>query len=383
MIRVTIKTSLVLLLCTLVFACKKQLANQQKDILGEWIYMRSTHHPDKKDVRPIFPPMSKPTGFRFSSSNIFENKDGYYNWDEDKTIYLGNLSKYMLKNDSLYLWEPVKKQWEVFKIFKLTADSLIIGGNELRHDVYKRVIPNTESPKFEKIIISASGCFGSCPMMSISIDSSGSVLYNGQHYNSKNGFYKSQVSPSVFKELQNNFRKSDFSKLKLTYSVGYSDAQSFTITFIKNGKVYKTVDDYGGAAPHEFTWAYRPLMYLYQKINLQSTVEPNHLKGMASAGRAIFWVNNKALDVPKSELFFLFQKIDNGKTLKETDVKTNLSFKFPSSSNYYNIKTDGRYFKFTPKAKGSPIVIDIGYNFLTEKLKTNQWREVSEYDNID
>jgi hypothetical protein len=106
---------------------------------------------------------------------------------------------------------------------------------------------------------------------------------------------------------------------------------------------------------------------------------------MASAGSAIFWGNKKVLDVPKSELFFLFQKIDNGKTLKETGNKTNLSFKFSKSSksSNYTIKTDGRYFKFTPKAKGLPIVIDIGYNFLTEKLKTNQWREISEYDDID
>jgi hypothetical protein len=184
MIRVTIKTSVVLLLCTLVFACKKQLANQQKDILGEWVFVRSIYKRDKTGAKLLLPPMdNKPSGLKFSPSNIFENKNGYYNWDEDRTIYLGNLSKYMLKNDSLYLLEPVKKQWEVFKIFKLTADSLIIGGNELRHDVYKRFIPTTESPKFEKIIISASGCFGSCPMMSISIDSSGYFLYNVQHNN--------------------------------------------------------------------------------------------------------------------------------------------------------------------------------------------------------
>jgi hypothetical protein len=55
-----------------------------------------------------------------------------------------------------------------------------------------------DSEHFDEIIISSSGCYGTCPNNDISINKNGQVIYFGDEYNTVNGYYKSKVSSAKY-----------------------------------------------------------------------------------------------------------------------------------------------------------------------------------------
>ncbi|MRX68715.1 hypothetical protein GJU42_12135 [Flavobacterium resistens] len=46
--------------------------------------------------------------------------------------------------------------------------------------------------------------------------------------------------------------------MKNEYIASHTDDETISVTFIKNNKIIKTIEDYGQEAPTEFQWAYIP-----------------------------------------------------------------------------------------------------------------------------
>ncbi|MDN3580256.1 DUF6438 domain-containing protein [Mucilaginibacter flavus] len=361
------------------YSCKQgklQSANE-KNILGDWVKVRNPELKNKNSIVSEFPDFER-AGFSFFTNGTCNNKTGYLKRTDSTTIYLGNHSKYRISADSLYILNPDNSKWESYKLLKLTPDTLQFYLRD-RLATFKHYKLNTyKSINFDKIILSTSGCYGSCPIMSIILNNDGTVLFRGLGHTGKKGDYVGKITKEEFQQLQNNFFKTNIDSLKNFYRAGWTDDETISTTFVKNGKIYKTVDDYGRQAPYQFTWAYIPLRYLYQHIKLKPNPTPVFFARFNEVRGSSFRKDGSMAPHTESETFLLFDYLRNG---KQVNCQFNNRFKLHielSSFPYYDIDTDGRYYTFIQN--GKPVTIDIGFNFYDINAKNREWRKITEYD---
>ncbi|RZJ66045.1 MAG: hypothetical protein EOO47_25590 [Flavobacterium sp.] len=356
----------------LISACGSSIAQYEKKILGDWKEVKRIYKPGTYGA-----PNNGNSGFTFYPKNSYDNKQGFFNVVTNGVSFLGYSSKYTLKNDSLILFTPQSKETYTQKIYKLSKDSLIIG-NEYEKTVYARYKTNiNQSPQFDRIVLSTSGCFGKCPVITISIDKTGFLLFEGKRFTTKTGIYESVISKNLYKQLQDKFRQTDFTKLASDYSGSGTDDQIVSVTFLKNGRVFKTVSDYGRTAPAEFTWVYPAWTYLYQHVNLKKVRYYDLLQGYHIRGH--FKKDSSILVLSQSEDFLLYDMLRNGKRISQKAPAVYfMDVANEDEKIVGKIVTDGRYYTFLEK--GKTITIDIGFNFVTDIEKFHKWRAAGEYD---
>lgn len=215
-----------------------------------------------------------------------------------------------------------------------------------------------EKENFDKIIISKSPCFGSCPINDIEINKNGEIYYYGAHYNSKNGYFKSRIKVSEFNEIKNGLKKVNFLNLKDNYTANWTDVQEVSVTFVKDNKILKSITDYGSQSPKSFRINIEPLTYLYQKIKLEEDKTVKDLQYI----NLRFEKGNKIIKLTSSQIFFLWNLLNKS-------ITTSKSFKAEFITNYNTdydiskIETDGRFFKIFFKNKSS-VTYDLGFNFI-------------------
>lgn len=108
------------------------------------------------------------------------------------------------------------------------------------------VVPFPEGqPKDAKIELSRSGCFGSCPIYRVIVESDGRVTYEGKDFVSITGIHHSQISSSEVTALLERFRESNFLALESRYRIGATDLPTYCLK-LTIGSVEKTVEDYEG-----------------------------------------------------------------------------------------------------------------------------------------
>lgn len=377
------KNTIFILTILALFSCKSEKEQQlEKDIVGEWTYIRTLdiRKPNANDeLLPPPPPFRRNTsGYIFNEDKSCENKLGYYKRiegnerEERKIIYLGNKTKYKIEYDSLKIFNLLDNSWQSQKIFSITNDTLTIQTSDSLFAKYVRIKYQLKpNETYDKIIVSSSGCYGACPILDISIDKNGNVIYLGKRYNTQNGFFTSKISKVEYQNIETNFKKAEIKNLKDSYQANRTDDETVTITFVKNDKIVKSITDYGRQAPAELIWAYSPVRFLYQQINLKP-LKPeitNFPKWSIS-----FETNQKICNLTKSESFYLLTEIFKGKeVVQKFDSKYKIEF-WNDNDKKEILFTDGRIFKFTNKT------IDIGYNFLTENNLTTKFRNKNEYE---
>ncbi|WP_291145173.1 DUF6438 domain-containing protein [Flavobacterium sp. UBA7680] len=379
------KISLSILTIFILYSCQKNNdAQLSKDIIGEWTYIKTEdqRRPQKNDdiKLPPPPPFGRHIpGYIFSENNLCENKSGYFKRIEAverenrKTFFLGTETKYKIENDSLKILDLATKTWENQKITSIIGDTLTTEISDSIFAKYARtkykIDPNEN---YDKIIVSSSGCYGSCPVLNISIDNNGNVIYYGQEYNTKNGIFKSKITKNEYQKIQTNFKKADIKNLEDNYSANHTDDETVTISFIKNNKIVKSISDYGRESPSALIWAYVPVRYLYQQIKLIPLKVEKPLLSIWSIG---FTKGNQICVLTKSESFYLLTEILKGKeTAYKFESRYQIEFWNDDQNKKEIINTDGRYFKCRDK------IIDIGYNFLTVNNLSEKFRQKDKYD---
>jgi hypothetical protein len=106
-----------------------------------------------------------------------------------------------------------------------------------------------DSPKthrIEEIEYKTSGCFGTCPIFELTIDSNHQAVYKPIAFNKKKkGTFKGTIRSFEYDELVGLLNYIDFADLRDSYSVNWTDDQSsfLSITY-DDGKV-KKINDYG------------------------------------------------------------------------------------------------------------------------------------------
>lgn len=181
--------------------------------------------------------------------------------------------KYEVLNDTLFLLgeeENNARGRNKFTIVKLTADSLVLlSGKKQQNTIrYSKIHPkNNFTPA--AIYFASSGCFGSCPVMNLEIDSNRNVRFYGDHYTSITGGHKGKLSETVYNSIINKVRNLPVDSLKEYYSASWTDDESLGIAIAYGNKVIRSAAYGHEGEPIELYILLTQLKSLYKEINLQ------------------------------------------------------------------------------------------------------------------
>lgn len=374
------RLSLLPLFILLIYSCN---SFDKKDLTGEWII--EVKQEKKQDDEPLFPFQKDPQIIIFKDNGTYIYQNGMFNSDRNSRRYYGESTPFKIKGDSLLIFNPETKKFDSQKIVELSKNKIVL---ETKKKSLITLIPfksktyEKMNPPIDKIVVSKSPCYGSCPSNSTFIDNKGNFLFYGDLHNLKNGFFSAKVSSQITKEIFNELKYIDFHALKPIYSSNWTDMASSTITFISKGKIIKTVYDYGGESPFELRRLIRNISYLYQNIPLQTLkADPISVYDFTS--------RTQTIDLQESEIFYLFSELLKAKTISQYSENLPFTGKYllpvPTNEDYKNlylyrrsINTDGKIFKIQLEDKTFKTV-DLGYNFFNEnyliRLKNDSIRK--------
>jgi len=366
----------------------------KEQLIGEWERI------DKKNEFNDFllAPFYLPDGMTIFNDSI-EFYLGFFKYSSDSITgektrtYFGNIAPYKIEKGSIFIRSPLTKKWLFkWKFISAKNDTLELAFNDTTTLKYKRILYDLDTlPEFDQIIYSSSGCYGSCPVIDISINKDGNVLFQGEGYVKPLGFYSAKIDDKTKEYIFDKFRRANPTGLLDKYAIASTDRESLTTTFIKEGKIVKTIEDYGMAGPSELIWAYIPFANLYNSILLDSLPldEPFYPK----LHYFTFKKNGLILPLEKSESFYLWTEL---KKSKQTDKEVKPLYILTFRGNYtYSgpdpnkdkqhkyeikaIKTDGQLFKFEFKDNKS-ITYDLGYNFIDKNFKMTSFRKPEKWE---
>jgi len=384
-------------LAILFFGCSEQHqeSTMYSQIIGDWeeVYNRDNDSP---------PPFGTSTnGYSFFTDKTVDLKAGIYKQikgTENKMRFLGTKTRFRIEGDSLSIFNLSDSSWWSRKILSITKDYFVLRLDKGKKQKFTRVDYTVDTlHSFDKIILSSSGCYGTCPILDVIIYSNGNVVFLGERYTTETGFFTATISREQFENLQNNFRKANLKNIETNFSVAWSDDERISTTFVSGDKIYKSIKDYGEAGPDELVWAYVPLRNLYQTLELHR-LSKEEFPFYLDLHYFRFENGNQICDLSQSESFLLWDYLRQGKRTT-MPVKNRLELNFNRNYTWsplpgefegdlYNekqenkvikIETDGQFYKFNLSGQ-QPITIDIGFNFFDNNFNQEDFREKTQYD---
>jgi ankyrin repeat protein len=96
-----------------------------------------------------------------------------------------------------------------------------------------------------KMVLSRTGCLGTCPSYTVEVHGDGTVLYSGGLYVAITGSHRAKISRDTVSEMVEAFRGADYFSLESEYMWGATDQPTYTISISIDGRS-KEVVDYAG-----------------------------------------------------------------------------------------------------------------------------------------
>ncbi len=373
----------------ILFACEKE---EQKLVLkGSWKMITSISN----EAHPP-PPQSIPIGMKFASDSI-EYFRGFMSYVKDtiegKRVldYRGTWTKYEIKNDSIFVDNPFNKNSEFrYLVKKVSKDTLIFQRPDSSLFKLIRLAEQFESSiEFDQIVLSKTGCYGSCPIIDVSISKDGEVFFQGEGYVEKLGIYSSKIPKAQADDIFQKFYDADIINLNDYYAANHTDDESTITTFLKNGKIVKTIYDYGNKGPAELVWAYVPLQHLYTSIQLDTI--PKESPYYPKMSYLSFLKDSIFLPLYKSESFYLWTELNNAKTTQE-NFEPSYTMEFNKNFTYWGpdpndrvkkrkvkVFSNGRLFKFIDENNES-LTYDLEYDFVKRNFSKKDFKKFIELD---
>lgn len=123
---------------------------------------------------------------------------------------------------------------------------ILIAIRDLNEKPAKHVpLPQIHNWNSLKIVLSRTGCFGTCPSYRVEVHGDGAVLYEGGSFVAITGSHRASVSSDVVAEMVEAFRAADYFSLQDKYMWGATDLPTYTTSISIDGKT-KEVVDYAG-----------------------------------------------------------------------------------------------------------------------------------------
>jgi hypothetical protein len=220
------------------------------------------------------------------------------------------------------------------------------------------------------------------------------VVYFGERNVDSLGFYKALVPKEIFQKISNGFRRAGIEGLKQEYFAPWSDDGEISTTFSLRDKFVNSIKDYGKVGPNELVWAYSPLMFLFQSIELQR-LDTTEIPFYLDLHYFRFEKGNEVCELTKSESFLLWNYLRQGlrvdrpfeRRFSLSYVRNYIwasndledSYDIQAEKKVEKISTDGRVYYFEIKGE-DPISIDIGFNFFDINEQFMKFKEKKVYD---
>jgi len=232
-----------------------------KDLKGTW-KLDSTEYEVHLKSDVLFNPRTNMS--LFSIDSVFNDIIGFYKFEYTKHCQieaLGTETKFRLQHDTLEVWNTEREHWRRYKVNNVVNDTLYLQemlGGSLEEKFVRAHQPENQLDFdhlaiFQKYI----GC-----------DDNVYILGKDglfQHYILNKGktleFYSYNLLKSSVDSLFHNFRYVDITTLRDKYhktASGYF--HHFTLFFVKDGKVIKTIVDDGFCSPPEFKAGFLPIV---------------------------------------------------------------------------------------------------------------------------
>jgi hypothetical protein len=190
-----------------------------------------------------------------SSNNAFRTRDVIISWDQE-CVFPEVLQ--LRESPAIILRERVEPDWsKPKKPGLLRADTLFFkfGG----FVEYNR---RPSGHNIQQIKYTTTRCYGKCPAFELTINQDRSAVFNALYDNKISGIFNGTIDQVRYRDLVDLLNYLNFSKLKNSYSVNWTDMQSCTLKITyDNGKV-KTIYDYGLIGTHGLNRAYVQLFDL-------------------------------------------------------------------------------------------------------------------------
>lgn len=360
---------LCLIVCFIIFfSCSK---NKNEEIYGNWYFERELD--SKKNQKKSLLRHLDIEGFNICNDSIIDFKKPFFYTIETKTrfgeientqynyssYYLGSKTKYIYTGNKLiYFNKSINKNDTI--ILKKVKDNLIIklSNEDKKYEFVKRTSNYSNSTFYDAIIIDRGPCFGDCPINSTYINRNGEYFFKATGHNTVfDGNYTAEIEKNRIKQIFNIFDKIEFKKLKDVYTYSATDSQTNYITFIKNGKIVKTISSYI-ECPIDLKKALTELSYLYQQVNI------NYNQNFIFNEKLMNCSFDDSIKLKDSEIFFLEILLSKAKDVKlNFNQKYKLDFFSWGDEKIKSIYTDGRYYQITYKNNTS-VIKDIGFNFV-------------------
>lgn len=367
-----------LLLLTIVSCKEKSIKEEERLLVGEWKFAEEVVVNDSNDKTPGNYQDFMISGYHFLPDGRCEYKPGYLieaggaNNGRGTILFLGTTTTYQIAGKRLEVFNPADSTWDSMQIVNLTADTMILQRKDkavLKYTKTNYRLDKNES--YDQILVSGSGCFGICPINDISVERSGEIIYRGERFNTREGCYTACVSDSVFLRLEESFKKANVRELKDRYEVYSTDHETVSVTFIKDGRIVKTISVYGVRCPLELYWAYTAARYLYQQLSLDTM--PLGLNQIPYGCRS-FEKKGAVCNLSQSEAFYLW-------TLLIRSPRTQDRFAEEYTINIYNnpevrtIRTDGQRFKMI-FWNGKTQSYDLGFSFIERNGLKEKFKQI-------
>jgi len=345
-----VKDVLAVVFACFMLSCEERPATPQEMILGHW-------SPDYS---------SNPTefrGFEFLANGLCDYKVGFFDVDRfirDTTsprirYFLGTETKYIITDDSLKIYDLEKKRWQKYKLRKLSSDTLVINNENTSNTFIKKHCHFRKTEDFDAIV--ASTLNGS-----IILDKQGNVTLLGKYNAVNQGYCNGKISEKTFEIINSKFKFANYSSIIYNPNEISSSGSATTLSFIRDEQIIHSVVD-RRFDNNELYWAYTPLLYLEQKLELKPKRRRHAFLDLDNV-YAQYRNQTSFLELTGAESFYLGELLQNG---KQSDYNFIEIYQLGFGSTAEKITTDGRYYKFYLKDKSTK-TIDIGYDFLTNSL---------------
>ena len=307
--------------------------------------------------------------YSFQKDTLYNsNHFGYYNQKMEENNYLGYKANFIIKDSVLLINTKIEKNIEFGKIKKYSNDTIYFKNFMLVRDKTKQVYQN----EFDAIIVTSSGCYGTCPIYNYRLEANGTIIYAGEKFTDIEGIYKGKIKKEYINYFKKALSKVDVKNLPDKYENSSTDGNYEEIVFIKNNKVIKKISFYMNDGPPKV----KQLLDILRLMNHYfEDIKPYQTQNYFSIV-PIYFSNVDKPDFSDYQMFYLWTELMqhpskpfnfNTKTTKIN--KFNSKFDWDSKYKNFNskslefIETDHQRFQI--KFKNEPIqYYDLGYNFL-------------------
>jgi len=268
----------------------------------------------------------KENRIKFFNGLISVERDS--NSNDFRAHYYGNFMNYRINEDSIFVYSPITKEWSYkWSIKEISEDTLKLVAKSGIIIKYTRInYDNNKSIDYDQIVLSRSGCFGFCPKIDISLKRNNDIIFRGENFVEAIGVYNTVVKDSISNMVFEKISKIDLKKTLNNYATGRTDDETITTSFIKNGKIIKTISDYGRDGPKELVWAYVTLGNLHSFLKFKEL--PVDSSFYQELGDFEFIKDSLILRLKRSESFFLWMELKKSNIVDELiDYKYNVLFR--------------------------------------------------------